>query len=95
MGMRPQIRSDVFENARELYCDGTDGSAVGICAFAFVLVKRVKFVLVKQVTAREFYCDGIGGSAVGPDGRVTGAPVGVARALPAGLASVSGFVLQY
>jgi hypothetical protein len=75
MGMRPQIRSDVFENARELYCDGTDGSAVGICTFAFVLVKQVEFLLVKQVNAREFYCDGIGGSVVGPDGRVTGAPV--------------------
>ena len=27
-GVRPEVRSDVFENSRELYCDGTDGSAV-------------------------------------------------------------------
>jgi len=47
-------------NAREFCCDGTGGSAVGICTFVPVkLVKR----------------DGTGGFAVGPDGRVTGAPV--------------------
>jgi len=27
--MRPEIRTDVFKDSRELYCDGTDGSAVG------------------------------------------------------------------
>ena len=28
-GVSPEIRTDVFDNSRELYCDGTDGSAVG------------------------------------------------------------------
>jgi len=28
-GSRPAIRSDVFQHSHELYCDGTDGSAVG------------------------------------------------------------------